>query len=448
MKKNAINAFGRGRAGFAQRRRYAIAASVLAVVLALAPAPALALADLQFPDAGDAVASAQASAPEVKGLQADAALAGAASDATSDDNGSGAAVGAAGANDLASAVEASDADEKTYSVTFYHTEAVYYDDPTYVPEDDPRYAGYRLLRPVTIDGFKAGDVVQAWDYIGREPGFTFYDGWPREIVVSEDESKNAFQLNYYRNMSDCTINHYVISGAEEGALDVSGASLPGGQQAVAPELKVTKVATESLENQLFLDALDSETFADVSKLANPENPEEVLEGMTLVGAYPQKLQVMMDPQKNEISLFYADTAVNLPDEVPVEDADSDQGNGGAGPDGTPNVPGTGDGGSGSDGSNGAAGGSGADSGNGADSDDGVADGGNSGSGSGASGGDAAGSRPHQSISDNETPLADGGAHAGQLPRTGDSALLAIVSLAGIAAAALVAIVAVRARRRN
>ena len=113
MKKNAINSFGRGRAGFAQRRRYAIAASVLAVVLALAPAPALALADLQFPDAGDAVASAQASAPEVKGLQADAALAGAASDATSDDNGSGAAVGAAGANDLASAVEASDADEKT-----------------------------------------------------------------------------------------------------------------------------------------------------------------------------------------------------------------------------------------------------------------------------------------------------------------------------------------------
>ena len=182
MKINAINTFWREHAGFVRRGKYAIAASALAAALALAPVPALALEDIQS----------------------------------------------------SNSAEASSADEKTYSVTFYHSEAVYYDDPTYVPEDDPRYAGYRLLRPVTIDGFKAGDVVQAKDYIGREPGFTFYDGWPREIVVSEDESKNAFQLNYFRNMSDCTINHYVISGAEEGALDVSGAALPGRLQVEMP----------------------------------------------------------------------------------------------------------------------------------------------------------------------------------------------------------------------
>lgn len=396
MKTNAINTFWRGHADFVRRGKYAIAVSALAAALALAPVPALALEDIQS----------------------------------------------------SNSAEASSTDEKTYSVTFYHSEAVYYDDPTYVPEDDPRYKGYRLLRPVTIDGFKAGDVVQAKDYIGREPGFTFYDGWPREIVVSEDESKNAFQLNYFRNMSDCTINHYVISGAEEGALDVSGAALPGRLQVEMPELKVTKVATESLENQLFLDALDSEAFADVSKLANPENPEEVLEGMTLVGAYPQKLQVMMDPLKNEISLFYANTAVNLPDDVPVGDADSDQGNDGAGPDGAPNAPGAGDGGSGSGSGDDAIGGSGADSDNGAGSEDDAVGGGNNGSGSGASGNSAAGNRPQQSISDNETPLADGAAHADRLPQTGDSALLAIVSLAGIAVAALVAIVAVRARRRH
>lgn len=396
MKTNAINTFWREHAGFVRRGKYAIAASALAAALALAPVPALALEDIQS----------------------------------------------------SNSAEASSTDEKTYSVTFYHSEAVYYDDPTYVPEDDPRYAGYRLLRPVTIDGFKAGDVVQAKDYIGREPGFTFYDGWPREIVVSEDESKNAFQLNYFRNMSDCTINHYVISGAEEGALDVSGAALPGRLQVEMPELKVTKVATESLENQLFLDALDSEEFADVSKLANPENPEEVLEGMTLVGAYPQKLQVMMDPQKNEISLFYANTAVNLPDDVPVGDADSDQGNDGAGPDGTPNAPGAGDDGSGSDSGDGAIGGSGADSDNGAGSEDGAADGGNNGSGSDASGNSAAGNRPQQSIPDDETPLADSAAHTDRLPQTGDNALLVVAALAGIATAALVAIVAVRARRRH
>ena len=211
---------------------------------------------------------------------------------------------------------------------------------------------------------------------------------------------------------------------------------------------MTKVATESLENQLFLDALDSEEFADVSKLANPENPEEVLEGMTLVGAYPQKLQVMMDPQKNEISLFYANTAVNLPDDVPVGDADSDQGNDGAGPDGTPNAPGAGDDGSGSDSGDGAIGGSGADSDNGAGSEDGAADGGNNGSGSDASGNSAAGNRPQQSIPDDETPLADSAAHTDRLPQTGDNALLVVAALAGIATAALVAIVAVRARRRH
>lgn len=430
MKTNTINSFGRKRGSGAQWGARALLATLLVAAMALLPLPALAVSAERSSTGNDAAQSdtassvANVSAADVASPEATPAKTPESSDPAAADS------------------------EKTYSVTFYHSEAVYYDDPTYVPEDDPRYAGYRLLRPVTIDGFKAGDVVQAKDYIGREPGFTFYDGWPREIVVSEDESKNAFQLNYFRNMSDCTINHYVISGAEEGALDVSGAALPGRLQVEMPELKVTKVATESLENQLFLDALDSEEFADVSKLANPENPEEVLEGMTLVGAYPQKLQVMMDPQKNEISLFYANTAVNLPDDVPVGDADSDQGNDGAGPDGTPNAPGAGDDGSGSDSGDGAIGGSGADSDNGAGSEDGAADGGNNGSGSDASGNSAAGNRPQQSIPDDETPLADSVAHTDRLPQTGDNALLVVAALAGIATAALVAIVAVRARRRH
>lgn len=425
MKTNTINSFGRKRGGGAQWGARALLATLLVAAMALLPLPALAVSAERSSAGNDAVRSdtassvANVSAADVASSEATPAKAPESSDPAAADS------------------------EKTYSVTVYHSEAVYYDDPTYVPEDDPRYAGYRLLRPVTIDGFKAGDVVQAKDYIGREPGFTFYDGWPREIVVSEDESKNAFQLNYFRNMSDCTINHYVISGAAEGALDVPGAVLPGRLQAVASDLKVTKVATESLENQLFLDALDSEVFADVSKLANPENPDEALEGMTLVGAYPQKLQVMMGPQKNEISLFYADTAVNLPDEVPVEDADPDQGNGGADSDGTPDVPGEGDGDSGSDAGNGAVGGSGTDSDNGAGPEDGTADGGNNGSGNGTGGSDVDGNRPQQSIPDNETPLANNTAHADRLPQTGDNALLAVASLAGIMLAAIAAVISRR-----
>ena len=89
-------------------------------------------------------------------------------------------------------------EEATQTVTIYHFELVHYDDPTLEDWGVPELTGTRLLGTTTVEGLKPGDVVKAWDHVGTNPGYAFFDGWPRELTVSEDPSKNAIRLNYFR----------------------------------------------------------------------------------------------------------------------------------------------------------------------------------------------------------------------------------------------------------
>ena len=275
--------------------------------------------------------------------------------------------GSAGAvsGDAADTAAPSQADaEETYSVTFYHSEMVFYDDPAYVPEDDPRYEGFRLMQAVTVDGFKPGDVVRAWDYVGTAKGFTFFDGWPAEIVVSEDESKNAIQLNYFRDTSNCTVNHYVIyDGNAPLPMRAGGTPLPL-ESLDASSIEVAKIHEETLPAQLFGEQLTGEDYADVTKLTNPSNPDEQLGGMTLVGTYPSKMFVSTDADRNELNLFYAVAAENLPDDVPVDAEGPEAGGDNSGAGGGSNGGGSGSDAPGSDADNDAGNGEG-----GADSGD-------------------------------------------------------------------------------
>ena len=141
-----------------------VMAGVLALALAVAPLPAMAMEDDRT-DESVLTVSATASG-EAAGEKTGA-------DANADE-------------------------EATQTVTIYHFELVHYDDPTLEDWGVPELTGTRLLGTTTVEGLKPGDVVKAWDYVGTNPGFAFFDGWPRELTVSEDPSKNAIRLNYFR----------------------------------------------------------------------------------------------------------------------------------------------------------------------------------------------------------------------------------------------------------
>ncbi|MED9827874.1 MAG: hypothetical protein UFX72_06315 [Adlercreutzia sp.] len=61
----------------------------------------------------------------------------------------------------------------TQTVTVYHFEMVYYDDPTFEDWGVPELTGLRLIGTSTVEGLKPGDVVRAWDQVGTHPGFAF-----------------------------------------------------------------------------------------------------------------------------------------------------------------------------------------------------------------------------------------------------------------------------------
>ena len=54
----------------------------------------------------------------------------------------------------------------TQTVTVYHFEMVYYDDPTFEDWGVPELTGLRLIGTSTVEGLKPGDVVRAWDQVG------------------------------------------------------------------------------------------------------------------------------------------------------------------------------------------------------------------------------------------------------------------------------------------
>lgn len=197
-------------------------------------------------------------------------------------------------------------DEATQTVTIYHFELVHYDDPTLEDWGVPELTGTRLLGTTTVEGLKPGDVVKAWDHVGTNPGFAFFDGWPRELTVSEDPSKNAIRLNYFRQSSDVTVNYY-----EASLLDASG-SMPLYNHTVVETIGdhtvgFTKMGSEVRSNELFADVLTGDELAEAT---------EPVDGLAYVGSYPEDVFVNMDSSKNEINLVYTCPVVR-PDEIEV-----------------------------------------------------------------------------------------------------------------------------------
>lgn len=198
--------------------------------------------------------------------------------------------------------ETSKADEATYSVTFYHFEMMFYDDPSFVQPEAPELTNLRLIGTQTVDGLKVGDRLNTWDYVGTAPGFTFFDAWPREIVVSEDPAKNAVQLNYFRNTSSVTVNYYhafVVSEVDEPEATQAGEA-PAVSVGNVP-VQFTKLGSEVREGELFADVLSGDELAPT------------IEGMQYAGSWPEEVSVQLDPTRNEINLVYG-TAAHLPDD--------------------------------------------------------------------------------------------------------------------------------------
>lgn len=197
-------------------------------------------------------------------------------------------------------------EEATQTVTIYHFELVHYDDPTLEDWGVPELTGTRLLGTTTVEGLKPGDVVKAWDHVGTNPGFAFFDGWPRELTVSEDPSKNAIRLNYFCQSSDVTVNYY-----EASLLDASG-SMPLYNHTVVETIGdhtvgFTKMGSEVRSNELFADVLTGDELTEAT---------EPVDGLAYVGSYPEDVFVNMDSSKNEINLVYTCPVVR-PDEIEV-----------------------------------------------------------------------------------------------------------------------------------
>ena len=292
-----------------------VMAGVLALALAVAPLPAMAMEDDRTDESVLTVS------------------------ATASDEAAGEKTGA----------DANADEEATQTVTIYHFELVHYDDPTLEDWGVPELTGTRLLGTTTVEGLKPGDVVKAWDHVGTNPGFAFFDGWPRELTVSEDPSKNAIRLNYFRQSSDVTVNYY-----EASLLDASG-SMPLYNHTVVETIGdhtvgFTKMGSEVRSNELFADVLTGDELAEAT---------EPVDGLAYVGSYPEDVFVNMDSSKNEINLVYTCPVVR-PDEIEVgtestetpDDPDAGETPGDPvapeAPDATPDGPsdgGTGDGGS-------------------------------------------------------------------------------------------------------
>lgn len=197
-------------------------------------------------------------------------------------------------------------EEATQTVTIYHFELVHYDDPTLEDWGVPELTGTRLLGTTTVEGLKPGDVVKAWDHVGTNPGYAFFDGWPRELTVSEDPSKNAIRLNYFRQSSDVTVNYY------EASLLDSTTSMPLYNHTVVETVGdhtvgFTKMGSEVRSNELFADVLTGDELAEAT---------EPVDGLAYVGSYPEDVFVNMDSSKNEINLVYTRPVVR-PDEIEV-----------------------------------------------------------------------------------------------------------------------------------
>lgn len=313
------------------------------------------------------------------------------------------------------------------SLTLSVYEIVFYDDPSF---DEP--GGLRLMETKVIDGLKAGETVDLWNYVEMRDDFFFFDGWPRYITLSENPEENHAQLHYMRSKSPSVVNYYLVGEASAAPL---AKAAPIIDDVAGVPVSFWKMGSYQVQSLPLGAQIASEQCA------------VDLDGLVYLDADKDSIAVEPLAAANEINLFYTvDTATTLPDDAPVEDASAaDQP--GAGTEGDAGAEGgAGDAGdSGVEGGAGSGSGSGAEEGAGSSSGD-VSQGGGSSEGpaagsadGGASAGNEGPARPDAGgddaptvvIEDELSPLAPAREKAAALPQTGDGDGV----LAGLLAAA-------------
>lgn len=315
------------------------------------------------------------------------------------------------------------------SLTLSVYEIVFYDDPSF---DEP--GGLRLMETKAIDGLKAGETIDLWNYVEMRDDFFFFDGWPRYITLSENPEENRAQLHYMRSKSPSVVNYYLVGEAAEAPLMRAAPIVDDVEGVPVSFWKMGSYQVQSLPLG--------------AQIASEQCAVE-LDGLVYLDADKDSIAVEPLAAANEINLFYTvDTATTLPDDAPVEDASAaDQP--GAGTEGDAGA----EGGAGDTGDSGVEGGTGSGSGSGAEEgadpssgdDDasqeggasegpaaGSADGGASAGNEGPARPDAGGDdAPTAVIEDELSPLAPAREKAAALPQTGDE----ISTFAGLLAAA-------------
>lgn len=172
----------------------------------------------------------------------------------------------------------------TQTVTVYHFEMVYYDDPTFEDWGVPELTGLRLIGTSTVEGLKPGDVVRAWDQVGTHPGFAFFDGWPRELTV------NYYEASLLDNMAAMPLyGNTIVENVGDHMVEF------------------TKMGSEVLDRGLYAEVLTGDELAEET---------DMVDGLAYAGSYPDDVFVSMDTSKNEINLVYTRPTVR-PDDVEV-----------------------------------------------------------------------------------------------------------------------------------
>ncbi|MEY8459752.1 hypothetical protein AALA69_01285 [Eggerthellaceae bacterium 24-137] len=192
-------------------------------------------------------------------------------------------------------------EEKLTSMTISIYEMVYYEDPTF---NDP--SCLRLMEERTVEGLKVGQTIELWDYVDPPEGFLFFDGWPRNPVMSENPDENKVQIHYFRYQSPSVINYYLV-GEAAGVPLAKDAPIINDVDGVP--VSFWKMGSYDVENL----TIGAEITSD--ECAVP------LDHLVYLASDKSSIAVEPLASHNEINLFYTiDTATTLPDDNLVESA--------------------------------------------------------------------------------------------------------------------------------
>lgn len=183
------------------------------------------------------------------------------------------------------------------TATIYYVEIISYDDP-----DHGLTTGTgRLLGTRVISGLTEGQQLHAWDYVRYLPGFFFFDGYPRYLTVSTDESKNVIELDYGNSMNtDFTVNYYLMTGADLTADTWAGALAP-------EDVTFTKMGSQTFTGRPALQAINGDAF------------EYKLNDLYVIDTYPSEIVLDPNSDDNTINVLYTSAIDVGPEGVPVPD---------------------------------------------------------------------------------------------------------------------------------